>query len=320
MFWPLLAGAEPPRLSLPLACSPGETCWVVSYVDLDPSTRVRDYGCGDATSDGHKGTDFAIRDKEAMRLGVPVVAAAAGVVAGVRDGMKDGDFQEPGGAERIRGKECGNGVNISHGDGWSTVYCQMQRNTIRVKKGDKVEAGTRLGLVGESGDAPFPQLRFQVMHGKEAVDPFLGAGRKEGESCGPARTHLWTQETLAGLPYRPTAFYSAGFAPGEPKTAGVRAGLYHDGVLPPQAPALVFWVDIFNPRAGDRLTIVITGPDGEELIRHGNKLDQDQSRRLAFAGVKRKGFSWTEGTYVGEALLERKGIPDLRVKREVVVK
>lgn len=320
MLWPVGAGAEPPRLSLPLACTPGEDCWIVNYVDIDSTPTAKDYGCGRATYDGHKGTDFALRDKEAMRLGVSVLAAAPGTVAGVRDGMKDGEFQASRSTAGMQGKECGNGVNIAHGDGWSTVYCHLQRNSIRVKKGDKVEAGTPLGSVGLSGMSEFVHVHLQVMHGKEFVDPFVGPGHKEGEACGPTRANLWDPAVLARLPYRPTALYSAGFSPGEPKPDGVRAGLYLDAVLPQQAPAMVFWVDIFNPRDGDRLTITIKGPDGEEVLRHSNRLDKDQSRRLAFAGVRRKGLSWDEGPYKGEAVLERKGAPDLRIGREVTVK
>ncbi|MEO5338130.1 MAG: M23 family metallopeptidase [Magnetospirillum sp. WYHS-4] len=318
-LWPALGLAEPPRLALPLACTPGEDCWIVNHVDHDPSPLFRDYACGTAGYDGHKGVDFAIRDKETMRLGVPVLAAAPGVVSGARDGMKDGEFQGAGGPEAVKGKECGNGVNVAHADGWSTVYCHLLRNSVKVKKGDKVEAGTPLGLVGLSGQTEFPHVHLQAMKGKEIVDPFRGAD-ETGKDCGPGRNALWTPEVLDRLPYRPTALYLAGFAPSEPKVEGVRAGLYHDSVLPLLAPALVFWVDIFNVRAGDELAILIQAPDGTDVIRHAKTLDKDQARRFAFAGAPRKSLFWKEGLYRGEAILARKGQPDLRIRREVTIK
>lgn len=316
LMLPALVAAEPPRLALPLDCSPGEDCWVVNHYDHDPSPEARDYACGRATYDGHRGVDFAIRDKERMRLGVEVKAAAAGLVAGVRDGMNDGEFLEKGG-DAVKGKECGNGVNVSTGDGWSVQYCHLLRNSIRVKKGDKVEAGTPLGLVGLSGMSEFPHVHLQVMRDKTYVDPFAGPEPVEG--CGLGKGHLWLPELAERLAYKPTALYNAGFSPAAPKADSVRGGLHHDAVLPRQSPALVFWTDIFRVRAGDEVTIVITDPAGEEIIRHANTLDKDQARRLVYAGARRKGLFWPTGTYKGEAVLKRAG-EEYRVRAEVVLK
>ena len=108
-----------PELALPILCQPGRDCWLVNYVDMDPGPGRRDYACGKKTYDGHKGTDIAIRDLEAMKKGVAVVAAAGGVVRGARDGMEDIDFTRKG-APDIKGRECGNGVVIDHGGGWET--------------------------------------------------------------------------------------------------------------------------------------------------------------------------------------------------------
>ncbi|MBM3573227.1 MAG: M23 family peptidase, partial [Alphaproteobacteria bacterium] len=33
------------QLELPLACVPGDNCWVVNYVDHDPGSGRRDYYC-----------------------------------------------------------------------------------------------------------------------------------------------------------------------------------------------------------------------------------------------------------------------------------
>jgi len=73
--------AKPENLLLPLDCEPGSTCWVVRYVDHGQGSEAQDYACGPMTGDGHKGTDFAVRDLAAVSKGVKVLAAAAGKVA-----------------------------------------------------------------------------------------------------------------------------------------------------------------------------------------------------------------------------------------------
>ncbi|MGI9502783.1 MAG: M23 family peptidase, partial [Geminicoccaceae bacterium] len=83
------AVAMPQDLLLPLDCEPGRSCWVVRYVDHGPGADTQDYSCGPITGDGHKGTDFAVRDLAAVNAGVKVLAAAGGRVEAVRDGMED---------------------------------------------------------------------------------------------------------------------------------------------------------------------------------------------------------------------------------------
>ncbi len=189
-------------MGLPLDCVPGETCWIVNYVDHDPTTGLRDYTCGKATYNAppgnqHKGTDIAIRDLAAMRAGVVVRAAAPGLVGGARDGMKDVNVRKLGMAS-VKGKECGNGVRIEHGDGWSTQYCHMRSGSIEVKKGMRVEEGKILGLVGLSGLTEYPHLHIQVAKGKTIVDPFVGPN--PGTTCGVAVNPLWNADVLAQLP------------------------------------------------------------------------------------------------------------------------
>ena len=127
------ASAEALTLSFPLQCTLHETCFIQNYVDTDPSPERQDYRCGEATYDGHKGTDFRVVSVTDAKQGVPVIAAAAGRVKAIRDGMEDRlvdkDF------DALQGKECGNGVVIDHGQGWETQYCHMRRGSIRVRQG-----------------------------------------------------------------------------------------------------------------------------------------------------------------------------------------
>src|SRR5687768_16104361 len=84
-----LAGAQPtpPRLIFPVACEVGRTCEIQRYVDRQPGPGLLDYRCGRRTGENHNGVDIRLPDMRAQRRGVDVLAAAAGTVLRVRDGV-----------------------------------------------------------------------------------------------------------------------------------------------------------------------------------------------------------------------------------------
>src|SRR5918995_110858 len=296
------APAPPPEdLALPIDCAPGADCWVLRYVDHDPGPGVRDYMCGGLAGDGHKGTDIAIRDLAAMAAGVEVRAAAAGVVDALRDGMADASVDEIGRAA-VGGKECGNGVRLAHGDGWTTWYCHLRRGSLMVKQGDSVEAGQPLALVGLSGDTSFPHLHFDLRRGEEVIDPFVGA---EPAGCGPGTKPLWAAEVIGQLAYRPIVLTSAGLATAVPDKEDVRRGWHRLRSLPVTSPALVLWVEGYWVEPGDRVTFRLRGPDGATVVDHAIEIEKGQQRWLGFAGAPRPGAGWPGGTYGGEVVFER---------------
>jgi hypothetical protein len=63
----------------------------------------------------------------------------------------------------------GNLVVVLHSDGVRTLYAHLSK--IDAHRGDTVATGTRLGLVGATGDATGPHLHFEVRLGGAAVDP-----------------------------------------------------------------------------------------------------------------------------------------------------
>lgn len=188
-----LAGAAdvvpPVLLDLPLACEPGRSCWVANYADTDPSAAATDFSCGPRAYEGHDGVDFAIRDLGEMARGVTVLAAAAGVVRGARDGVADVAAVDAESRARVAGRECGNGVLLEHGEGWQTQYCHLRRGSVGVRPGQRVAAGEPLGLVGLSGQTEFPHLHLAVRHNGVARDPFTGAALADG--CGTRGAGLW---------------------------------------------------------------------------------------------------------------------------------
>lgn len=319
------AGAQTPpiELGLPLDCVPGETCWIVNFVDVDPAPGRLDYRCGWLTYNGHKGTDIAIRDLAEMRKGVAVFAAAPGTVIGARDGMEDISVKELKGKVRaLKGKDCGNGVHIRNAGGWTTQYCHMRKGSVLVRTGDTVKAGQQLGLVGLSGRTEFPHLHLTVRHDKKVVDPFLGLDG--GEKCAIGRTPLWKPDVLAALEYRTVHLYSAGFTDAKIERRDIRNGLHRKTVIRKEAPLLILWVDTFWPRPGDEITFTLTDASGRKLFEHRKTVKRKRPRSLYSIGLQRKKPAWPVGTLTGEIRLVRKsgviGREEYSITRQVTIR
>ncbi|MBR5834755.1 MAG: M23 family metallopeptidase [Bacteroidales bacterium] len=85
--------------------------------------------------------------------GEPVYAAADGVVKNV-----------------IRSRKgLGNVVEIDHGNGYVTRYAHLA--DVEVRKGRKLEKGTRIGYVGVSGNSFAPHLHYEVIKDTLVMDP-----------------------------------------------------------------------------------------------------------------------------------------------------
>ena len=297
------------ELGLPLDCTPGTDCWVVNYVDIDPGPAARDSACGARTYNGHDGTDFAIRDLEVMAKGVAARAAAAGRVTAVRDGMLDVDVSATG-RDAVKGKECGNGVTIDHGEGWETQYCHMRRGSIAVKRGQRVTAGETLGLVGLSGLTEFPHMHLTVRKDGKARDPFTGRAQDGACGIGPdglGPSPLWNGTFMRTLVYDPVVLFNAGITAAEPTRETLRNGTERRSSLPPDAPMIVVWVEAFGIEPGDELMLRIVAPDGVTLAETARRFDARRTYQFVYAGKRRETDAWPLGTYRGEAVLTRKG-------------
>lgn len=113
--------------------------WVSSYFGhrADPFTGQRTL---------HQGIDFAgRRDSE-------IIAVAAGVVifSGERYGL-------------------GNVVEISHGNGYTTLYAH--NNKLLVKLGDKVKKGQTIALMGSTGRSTGHHVHLEILKDGKAVNP-----------------------------------------------------------------------------------------------------------------------------------------------------
>ena len=292
----------PPRLDLPIACRPGKTCEVQNYVDRDPGPAVKDWRCGGRTYEAHGGVDFRIPDLAAQRRGVDVLAAAAGKVTRLRDGVADISVRAQA-TGAVAGQECGNGVVIDHGGGWETQYCHLAKGSVRVKAGDEVQAGQPIARVGLSGNTEYPHLHLTVREAGRTVDPFA-----PGPTCDAAAAAggLWSPAAAAQMPYQTGAVLNTGFAPGPVDNTQVEAG----GLAPPtaDAPALVAYVRAIGLRGGDVLRLTVSGPDGAVLADSKMPpLDRDKAQHLLYAGKKRPPAGWPKGTYKARYEVTRAG-------------
>ena len=66
-----------------------DVCFIQQYVDTLAGEAAEDYRCGPLSYDDHGGTDIRVRTMAEMEAGVAVIAAAPGVVKGLRDGMAE---------------------------------------------------------------------------------------------------------------------------------------------------------------------------------------------------------------------------------------
>jgi murein DD-endopeptidase len=317
--WQLVAQANDvsralPRFSLPIDCNLGKDCFVLLYTDRDPGPKFTDFGCGRMTYDGHKGTDFAIPDEKAMARGVPVLAAADGVVLRTRDGVVDRKSTNPD-DPNIEGIECGNGVVIDHGNGWQTQYCHLRQNSVQVNPGDRVNTGTQLGLVGQSGAASFPHVHLSVTYNGAVVDPFLGPN--VGKGCWVKGQSMWSED----ISYLPTGVMSAGFTTKVPQMRDAEQGTISDQFIAANAPALVFWTRAYGVLASDVQRMRLIAPDGSVVADSETPLEKSSRLWLSYTGKRGKPAQpFMKGTWRGEYELIRDGKTVVDIERSIQVR
>lgn len=301
------ATAAPPsstiKLLLPIDCDFATTCSIQKYVDRAPGPERRDYRCGRLTTDGHDGVDFRLRRNSDIALDVPVLAAAAGKVARVRDGMPDVDVAGAD-APAIGDRLAGNAVVIDHGDGWVTQYSHLKRGSVAVAPGQRVAAGIRLGAIGMSGNAEFVHLHFEVRHENVPKDPFAADG---AEGCGrEARPSLWTDGAAKRLAYRPMEVLAAGFT-ADARTALAAPRRLDQPSLLADPAALILWGTATGAADGDVQRFRITSPNGDRLLDRESRVAGGGLEWTGFTGVPRPAAGWPTGRYTGSYTLIRNG-------------
>lgn len=116
----------------------------VHYLTSDYKTRIED-------RNNHNGMDFIGKNRSTDY----VIAIADGVVVTSAYSSNAGYY-----------------VEIVHDNKFITRYLYMRKDSLTVKKGDKVEKGQVLGYIGNSGDSNGAHLHFAVYNSKrQPQDP-----------------------------------------------------------------------------------------------------------------------------------------------------
>lgn len=90
-----------------------------------------------------------------MDIGTAICAARDGIVAEVK---QDSNIGGP----SPRFAKHGNHITLYHQDGTFATYAHLKKNGALVKPGDRVRAGQKMGLSGNTGQSSGPHLHFEV--------------------------------------------------------------------------------------------------------------------------------------------------------------
>ena len=101
-----------------------------------------------------------LRNEDYYCFGKPILAQGAGEVVEVVDYVAD---NPPG---KLNARDLtGNRVIIDHGNGEFSMLAHLRKGSLRVKRGDRVDAGDRLGECGNSGHSSEAHLHYQLQDG-----------------------------------------------------------------------------------------------------------------------------------------------------------
>jgi len=295
------------ELGLPVNCDIGQDCFIQQYPDVDPSEGARDYSCGQATYDGHKGIDIRLLSLADIARDVRVVAAAKGRVKRTRDTMADRILESREDEGALEGRDCGNGVVIDHGSGWETQYCHLKRGSVAVKPGDRVARGQPIGAVGASGRVQFAHLHFGIRRTGVTYSPFLGRPLRDGCSKADTLAPLvrWTDRAYELLRFKGPRIIAADFTVGPVSTKVTEVRRLERPTA--NSGALVFFARAINLQPLDRLRLRLSGPDGFHSASSTEPLQRRKAHYVAFVGKRLRSSRWAGGKYKGTAEIIRNG-------------
>lgn len=150
----------------PIAGNLWQDRMILNFFDVDPSSGLRDWDCGQWTYDGHPATDILIRGFGEQDIGVPVFAALDGVVAEAHDGEEDRNTR--------LGPTSANFVILSHGGAHFSWYWHLRKGSVTVRVGQHVRAGEQIGQVGSSGYSETPHIHFESRFDGYAYETYSG--------------------------------------------------------------------------------------------------------------------------------------------------
>ncbi len=109
--------------------------------------------------DGKTHTGDGTRLEDYYCWGKPILAPGAGTVAIAVDNLDD--HVPP---QRDPSHAAGNHVIIDHGNGEYSLLAHLRKGSVAVRGGDRVEAGTKVGECGNSGNTSEPHLHYHLQN------------------------------------------------------------------------------------------------------------------------------------------------------------
>lgn len=228
----------------------------------------------------------------------PAIAVADGEVVRVQDGVLGHD-------ETVY--TAGNFVRIKHPNGLYSRYLHLAPNSICVKLGQKVKAGDKLGVIGDTGYSFGTHLHFDVNDGTTYLDPlpyllgeksfYIGKQDEPEQPDTPEPTNP-TADLRCGdeVTLKNAPLYGASTSKSKATTVSGTYWVHSDGVIngririttPRGCTDCTGWVNVADCRVSNAEPIV---PDSDDLTQvalavirgeYGN--GAERVKRLAAAG------------------------------------
>lgn len=140
---------------------------------------------GKIGDDGHPYHGDPSKNSSWYSYGSEILAVASATVVEVWDDIPENTpFRQPAVPITLE-TVAGNHIILDLGNGRFALYAHLKTGSIRVKLGQKVDAGQVIALLGNSGNTDLPHLHFQLMDGNsplgaEGIPYVLKSFRVEG--------------------------------------------------------------------------------------------------------------------------------------------
>jgi hypothetical protein len=245
-----------PTYSWPLDHNLRDGYVLVNYIDHDPSSGLLDYEGGAWTYDGHNGTDITLYNFRLMDRGQRVLSGAPGTVFYTTYDKFDRNT-----GENITDTE--NNVLVDNGDGTTTWYLHLRRNSVTVQPGDVVARGSVLGLVGSSGNSTDAHLHFEVgqyQPGWQPRDPWNGPSNPQPSLWATQLPYVGAQH----LWFADMGTLTAAAVGGDLNNFSVdyfKERISQPAILGANETNIPVWIEL-QGLAGDAYRIEILRPDG----------------------------------------------------------
>jgi len=303
IFFGLPQPAEAQDAVFPLTCNPGVNCFILSYPDMDSAPdSAKDYTCGPSANDGDGSLRIGVASVETLRSGINVLATRDGKVLEIANDVPDLVIASK--KDLKRGASlCGNAVILDHGLGMQSAYCHLRQGSITVQPGQRVKAGEKIGQVGQSGYATWPQLGFSIQSSGLFVDPVSSMSPIEG--CG------FKPRPIVPLPpafteYQPAAIVAMGFSTDNMAMNDIVLGRTTTMItMDRMEMKMNLWGMVLGVHKGDEIEVRIRDPRGRSFEYRKILADKDLPRMPVNTSRARGYSGWRQGIYVGEITLTR---------------